>query len=646
MPSPTAASSRFRRARGHFPRGLGFLLSLVLALSLVARPAQAQFGQNRLQNDFGDLLRVLTELTTQLGTKSRGELLDFFNRIELFNVESEIDRLVGNPWELSDSTSYKLSLAPLHVAYPVFDQMVAQMTRLDDIRSRRIQNLTVDSVGLISVNLDILNGEQSGGQLASSIVHYFNAREFMDLGVFMLAQQPFFPQTQEEWDLRKHQIANHQGMLALTVAGLGALFEVGALNNSGTIQRCQDNRCNLGWYGGFSHLGYHLQPNLRGGLTTQIPGLELSAGLMEQVRAPSDSASSVFEMALRESWLNRYTSVGGWDSFLEAAVRRVLSAESRYQGENFTTRGGAFVKREHPFRWRYITLRSSIEVESDLTDSLRWAMGLGVDYTKTGLSTVLQSSRTNFMHANGPGPETRTGLFVAGTVESPEEYYVEIMNVRARLLRDEWNALTASDAEQRQAEAEMRVLAGGQVPGYRLSPRFETIRKAMAEGESHRMQVAAMLGDYLEGRRIAYSLKQWNRSSDDLQGPLDGAVVEAAGRAVVERLAELAAFLQSARGRLEILRERYGRTSENLCVAGGGLEKSQDLARGELREIDAIWRRESESVSEALRLYNYYLASTRRIAGIASGILPVRYFEPISPRVVRKLVALVAQPLQ
>jgi hypothetical protein len=616
-----------------------------MAASLVARPARAQFGQNRLQNDFGDLLRVLTDLTTQIGTRSRGQLLDFFNKIELFNVESEIDRLVGNPWELSDSTSYKLSLAPLHVAYPVFDQMVAQMTRLDDIRSRRIQNLTVDSVSLISVNLDILNGEQSGGQLANSILHYFNAREFIDLGVFMLAQQPFFPQTQEEWDARKHQIASHQGMLALTVAGLGALFEVGALNNSGTVKRCQDNRCNIGWYGGFSHLGYHLQPNFRGGLTTQVPGLELSAGLMEQVRAPSGNASSVFEMAVRESYLNRYTSVGGWDSFLEAAVRRVLSAESRYQVETFTARGGAFFKREHPFQWRTITLRSSTEVESDLTGSLRWAMGFGVDYTRTGLSTVLQSSRTNFMQANGPAPETRTALLVAGTVESPEQYYVESMNVRARLLRDEWNALSASEAEQKLAEAEVRVLAGGQAPAYQLAPLFEAIRTAMAECESHRMRVATMLGDYLEGRRIAYSLKQWKRSEDNLQGPLDGEALEAASRAVTLRLAELAAFLQGARGRLEILLERYSRTNENLQAAGGS-EQAQALASGELVAIDTVWRRESEAVSEALRLYNYYLASTRRIAGMASGIVPVRQFEPLSPRVVRKLVTLVAQPLQ
>jgi hypothetical protein len=648
MPTRIAEPSRsFRlRQRASGVARVLLCLGLLSALSLSAWPALAQFGQNRLQNDFGDLLRVLTELTTQLGTKSRGQLLDFFNKIELFNVESEIDRLVGNPWELSDSTSYKLSLAPLHVAYPVFDQMVAQMTRLDDIRSRRIQNLTVDSVGLISVNLDILNGEQSGSQLANSILHYFNAREFMDLGVFMLAQQPFFPQTQEEWDLRKHQIASHQGLLALTVAGLGALFEVGAMNDSGTIKRCPDNRCNLGWYGGFSHLGYHLQPNLRGGLTTQVPGLELSAGLMQQVRAPADSASSVFEMAMRESWLNRYTSASGWDSFLEAAVRRVLAAESQYQGEAFTARAGAFFKREHPFRWRYITLRSSTEVESDLTGSLRWAVGFGVDYTRTGLSTVLQSSRTNFMHANGPGPETRTGLFVAGTVESPEEYYVEAMNVRARLLRDEWNALAASEAEQMQAEAEMRVLAGGQVPAYRMAPLFEEIRKAMAECESHRMRVATMLGDYLEGRRTAYSLKQWQRSADNLQGPLDGEVLEVASRAVLERLAELTAFLQGARGRLEILRERYNRTNENLQAEGGGSEQAQALASGELAAIDEVWRRESEAVSEALRLYNYYLASTRRIASMASGIVPVRQVEPLNPRVVRKLVTLVAQPLQ
>ncbi len=643
----TAASNRSHRARGRCPNFLRVWLSLALisASLLASGPARAQLGQNRLQNDFGDLLRVLSELTTQLGTKSRGQLLDFFNKIELFNVESEIDRLVGNPWELSDSTSYKLSLAPLHLAYPVFDQQVQQMTRLDDIRSRRIQDLTVDSLGLITVNLDILNGERSGGQLANSLLHYFDAREFLDLGVFLLAQQPFFPQTEDEWEIRKHEIASHQGLLALTVAGLGALFQAGAMSDSGTIRRARDRAYSLGWYGSFSRLGYRFDPNLRGGLTSRLPGLELSAGLMEQVRAPADGASRVFEMAVRESWLNRYTSVSGWDSFMEAAIRRVITTESQYRGESFTARGGLFVKREHPFHWRSITLRGSTEVESDLTDSLRYAMGFGVDYTRTGLSAVLQSSRTNVMHDSGPAPETRTALLVAGTVESPVQYYVESMNEKARLLRDEWNAMLASEAEQKQAEEEMHVLASGKASPYRLAPVFEAIRRATAESETHRARVATRVGDYLESRRIAYSLKRWKHSPDDLQGPLDGEVLESASLAVLDRLAELAAFLQGARGRLEILRDRYSRTIERLQAMGGGSARARELATGELEEINRIWRRESEAVSDALRLYDHYLACARRIASIASGIVPVRQVAPLRPWVVRKLVTLVVQPL-
>jgi hypothetical protein len=65
-----------------------------------------------------------------------------------------------------------------------------------------------------------------------------------------------------------------------------------------------------------------------------------------------------------------------------------------------------------------------------------------------------------------------------------------------------------------------------------------------------------------------------------------------------------------------------------------------------MQEIDAVWRRESEPVSEALRLYNHYLANVHRVAGLAGGLMPVRLTEPLSWRTTRKLVALIAQPLQ
>jgi len=617
-----------------------------LVATLASAPARAQLGTNRLQNDFGDLMRYMSELATQVGGASRGQLLSFLNRVELFNVETEIDRLVGNPWQLSDSTAYKLSLAPMHLVYPVFDQQVAQMTRLDDIRARRIQDLTVDSLGLITVNLDILNdGPRGGQQLASSILHYLNAREFVDLGVFMLAQQPFFPETDEEWGAWKHELATHQGLLALSVAGLGALVEAGAVSNSGTISRCKGDGCRIGWYGSVSRIGYHLQPTLRGGIITTLSWLELSAGLLDQVRAPSGSASNVFELAVRESWLNRQTQSSGWNSFLEAAVRRVLTVEAGYQGEAFTARGGAFVKRERPFRLRHIVLRGSTEVESDLTGSLRYAVGLGIDYTKTGLTTVLQSSRTNVPHDTGLAPETRTGLFVAGTVESPEQYYVEAMQVSGRLLREEWNDFSQAQAEVRLAEAEMRLLASGNTAGYRLASLFETVRNANAASEMHRSRLAVLVGDYLERRRTAYSLKQWKREADDFYGPVDGDMLLASGNAVVWRLGELVAFLQAEQRPLQVLRDKYLETQEQAYRTSPEALQATQVA-SELADIDRALRQESEAVNQALRLYYHYLEAVRRVSSLDSKVIPARQFDPLSPRLVRRLLSLVAQPLQ
>ena len=210
------------------------------------RPAWAQPGQKQLEFDFSVFGRYLTDLFTQVGDRTRGEVFSLVNRLQLFDVEGEIDRLVGNPWELSDSTTYKLSLAAQHVASPVYDRLLAQMTRLDEIRTRRIQNLTVDALPLIAVNLDILGSERSGSQFLNSALNYFDGREILDLAVFGLAQQPFFPQTDEQWQARKHSLATHKGELAVAVMSLGALFEAGALSNSGTIKHWRENNYRLG----------------------------------------------------------------------------------------------------------------------------------------------------------------------------------------------------------------------------------------------------------------------------------------------------------------------------------------------------------------------------------------------------------------
>jgi hypothetical protein len=324
----------------------------------------------------------------------------------------------------------------------------------------------------------------------------------------------------------------------------------------------------------------------------------------------------------------------------------VLTVESGFQGERFTARGGFFVKRERPFRLQNIVLRGSTEVESDLTGSLRYAVGLGLDYTKTGLTTVLQSSRTNFMHNSGWAPETRTGLFLAGTVESPEQYYVEAMRVSARFLQEAWQDFGASQAELHLAEAEMRVLSSGNVTGYRMARLFESIRKANADSESYRARMATMAGDYFEARRTAYSLKQWKRGTDDFYGPVDGEVLENVASAVVQRLGELVEFLHGEVPPLQALRDKYVAVQEQAYRLGRNEGAERTRIASELAEIDRALRQESEAVSQALSLYYHYLGAVRRIGSLDAGFIPARQLELLNQRMVRRLLTLVAQPLQ
>jgi hypothetical protein len=642
---------RFRNKAicARYPRRLAcavFLVAVFWLPGLVPAgglPALAQPGASQLESNLSPFGRYLTELFTQVGEKTRGEVFSFINRLELFDLEGEIDRLVGSPWELSDSTTYKLSLAPQHVAYPVYDRLVAQMTRLDEIRTRRIQNLTVDALPLIAVDLDILSGERTGTQLLNSALSYFDGRELVDLGVFALAQQPFFPQTDEQWQELKHDLGTHRGAVAIAVMGLGALFEAGAVSNSGTIKRWRENDYRLGWYGAFSHLGYHLQPDLRGGLTVNLPGLELFAGLMEQIRPSAGSVQRAFDVALRESWLNRFTAASGWDSFAVLAVRQTLATEGEYHGDGFTGRAGLFLKRNQPLHLRFITLRASFETESNLTDSLRFAAGVGVDYGKTGLSTVLQSSRMLATRDSGQVMETRTGLFLAGTMESPGQYYLDIMIAQGWAMREAWETWQAADKQRMAALARLGILAHGTVGG---SPVLEQLRRQTAEAESRRASLALALADYLEARRHTYSLQRWPTRPGDLHGPVDGAILQSAASAVFVRLTELGEFLDQSTAPLSDLRERLAEKRlryQNLQASGARDEAAALLA--DLDELDQRWRQESEAVAEGLRLYAHYLACARRIAAAGGALATDRFSPPLSARTQRKLLALVAQPM-
>src|SRR5205085_804107 len=156
--------------------------------------------------------------------------------------------------------------------------------------------------------------------------------------------------------------------------------------------------------------------------------------------------------------------------------RRVLTAEPGYKGESATGRLGLFARKERPLHLKYLIFRSSAEMESDLNENARFVVGLGVESTRTGLATILQSSRTAVVRDGQRVHENRAGLFVAGTVEPTTQFVVDAMHREARLVREECDAVTA--------------LQGA----------------SDGELDAHVAPLATALANYLESRRRAYSL--------------------------------------------------------------------------------------------------------------------------------------------
>jgi hypothetical protein len=612
-------------------------LWLALALLVHATPAAAQPLANG--PNMGGAFNFLADLIAQMGNKARTQTFSFLRTVELYDVEGEIDRLVGNPWQLSDSTSYKLGMFPVHIAYPVYQQLVSQMTRLDELRSLRIQNLTPESMNIINVRLDILNDDKrSSRQLLDSATHFLNGREVMDLGIYGLAQTPAFPGDDAAWQLRKHQIALHKGAVALLALSTGAVFDAGAYGLSGRLARWSGQDYQLGWYGSFSRLGFGLHPYLRGGMTMQMPGLELAGGWAEQVQPGAGQMRSALEISARESWFDKLTAATGWDSFVQGAFRRVLDTEPGYEGERMTGRAGIFTRRQRPLFRSQVILRTSLEGESDFAESVRFAASVGLDHTRSGISVVAQSSRNLIIQDGLRTHDIRTALFLAGTLEPPTRYYIHAMIARARLVREQWETWRALEQERAAAEAKLRIVPG---PSAKTAA-LQALGKLSVETENAQLRLIDVLADYLEARKRAYALKNWVRNPNDEHGPLDEAVLRQIRDLLVRRLNELLNYLQLAPANLQASADRIARLREDWEQPAPAAERERTQAN--LESAEREWRQASDEVARALQLFTSYRASARRIVESAPKLTDLP--DGMSPSLQRKLTLLCAQSLE
>lgn len=210
-------------------------------------------------------------------------------------------------------------------------------------------------------------------------------------------------------------------------------------------------------------------------------------------------------------------------------------------------------------------------------------------------------------------------------------------------MREAWETWQAVEKQRTASLARLGILPAGAAT---RAPVLERLSRETAEAESRRATLAVALAGYLEARRRAYNLKRWPTSPEDLHGPIDGAILQAAASAVFARVAELGEFLDQSAAPLADLRERLAELRlhyENLLVLH--VREQAEAVRDELADLDGRWRQESEAAADGLRLYAHYLACARRIVAVGGALAARRFSPPLSTRTERRLLALVAQPM-
>jgi hypothetical protein len=636
-------------------RGVAARAALTAAVGLVAlggplsSPAPAQpaveGGDGQFDEDGRDLERIVSavaELLFNLADNASEKVFEFLETVELWDFETEIDRLVGDPRALNDSTAYKLSLLPFHIRFPIYQQLVRQMTRQDDLRNRRIHTVTPDAVNVIALRIDTLADLEVRDEVRTSLLKHFSAREVVDLGFYVLAQQRFFPETEEGWARLKQSIADAGPVVAASALAAGAAFDVGALQRSGTITRLFDRRLRLGWYAGVRKLGFRFRPQLRAGLTAHLPQLELALGLSERIRPGFLDPTRAAELAVRESWINQLVQGSGWDAFAEGALRYVLRARDDYAGEWLSGRAGFFARRDEIPGWKQFGLRFSAETESDFQDEVRFAVGLGVEHRPTGIATMLQSSRSARPREPLSSADTSGGLFVAGTVESPTQLFVDTMSTQARLVLDEWEVIDGLERRRTQVEQKLRLFgtAGFSVDNARSA--LASLDQTIRERDERLGVMGSRLADYLETRRQAYSIKRWAPREGDLHGPLDPNILLTARAQLFLRLHNLSVDLEKSAERLQELRKRQQVVNERMGVTAGFNASSPALAgyAEELAVLERRLQRESSRASASLAAYLHERDSARRIKAASPRALAAVDPDPLPSNTLRRVMIL------
>jgi hypothetical protein len=216
------------------------------------------------------------------------------------------------------------------------------------------------------------------------------------------------------------------------------------------------------------------------------------------------------------------------------------------------------------------------------------------------------------------------------------------MRTRARRVRDEWDVIAGLDKQREGYELSLRRLGKPSLSGAQAREAVQGMERVLLAREAQVVRLAPLLADYLESRRLAYSITRWSPREGDLHGPLDPTVLAGARDEVFGRLRDLSGVLERTPRRLLELQRRYFSVLEALRdhEVHGPRGEALELERRELSALERAWERESEQADVRVQVYSHYRDCARRIRAAAPRAVSRRDPDPLRPGVLKRVVLL------
>jgi hypothetical protein len=443
----------------------------------------------------------------------------------ILNLGPEIDRIVGDPWTLNDSTAKKLDTLPSNIRLQI-ESILAQNPRRLQAADAPIEQSS-EPAAFGSTPSFTMSPKQTAAMLnevTGRLGNYFTSDELLDLGVYYLSKQPFFPKTRSDWDRVKNQLGREGIILAVAAIAAEMASNSASVSFGGKLVKLKGDAFKIGWYGSVRDFGFSMKPSLRAGVNVNTPYFEASVGGVEHVNAAANAEQTGLELFVKEHVIQQLLKPTGWDAGLYATAHTYLvDGNPKQEGTTTMTLAG-YAKNDHflPSTFPMNGVLASGSFSTDFVGLSTAKLDVGVvapryDFA-AGLSAALTESREQ------PGASgVNIGVFFGGSLESRLELARGAMNTDGERLRTRLSSSQRLRREVERLEARLQ-LVGADIltPHEEAETRYDYLQATHRHAEAQR-DLGTVFREYLESRNKFYVLdgKPSRNQIDDGDGPVE-----------------------------------------------------------------------------------------------------------------------------